>query len=278
MLRVIFAAGMLVVGSENVEESSPELDGAAALQCESLAAGPTVAQAIDPKLDIWLDRLEAKSAEIKSLQVKLRFDKIQVLQGDQQRRFGVLYFQAGPPARFTAHFDKLIVDNRADKQDRWYIFDGRWLAVRYDDDKTFHKYETIAPGAEPQDADPLALGKGPFAVPVNFNKKRVLERFEVKLLDSDAEDDPPGEPTLHLQLTPKKGFDRDLKRVDLWYGRETLLPRRALTLSHNEEEKIIDLTEPKVNAAVDHALFDTRAPSEKGQRGYKEEIRQWERQ
>src|SRR5690606_9605697 len=96
--------------------------------------------AVSPEVDAWLTKLEARSDEIRTLTARLRYDKIDALLGDEQRRFGMLHYQAGPPARFAVHFDRLVVDgNRGRQQNRWYVFDGRWLVERLDDEKQFRK-------------------------------------------------------------------------------------------------------------------------------------------
>ncbi|MEE9212660.1 MAG: outer membrane lipoprotein carrier protein LolA [Phycisphaeraceae bacterium] len=224
----------------------------------------------DP-VDSWLDRIEHRSAQIATLQARLRYDRIQVLVGDEQRRFGKLFYEAGPPARFAIHFDKLVTDqNRLERQDRWYIFDGRWLVERLDDQKQYRKYEIIPPDAEPEQADPLALGQGPFAVPLDFRKDRVLQRFEASLV-APADDDPPD--TVHLHLVPKPGFGSDVTEIDLWYDRQSLLPVRARTIDESENEAVIDLTRPRVNEPVDPTLFDTSVPKA---RGWLVEIKPWE--
>ncbi len=265
LLSVILVAGV-AVPLLGVEDAAPAQPAA-----EAPPAPP--AATVTPEVDDWLTRLEKRSDEIKSLTARLRYDKVDALLGDAQRRFGSLHYKAGPPARFAVHFDQLIVDgNQGRKQNRWYIFDGRWLVERLDDEKQFRKWEVIAPDAKPEQADPLALGQGPFAVPLDLDKSRILSRFNVTL-ESPAEDDP--ENTVHLRLVPREDRRDDVQQIDLWYDKETLLPRRAATLNVNETEHIIDLLQVKTDETIDDKLFDTRPPSERGERGFHEETRRW---
>ena len=228
------------------------------------------------KLESWLDRLEARSAKVETLESRIVYDKIQKLLGDKQRRLGKLIYEAGPPARFAVHFDKLMFDRRQEKQNRWYIFDGRWLVERLDDRKQFRKYEVVPPDAPPQAADPLALGEGPFAVPVQLNKKRLLKRFVVSLVEPETEEDSDEpENSVHLHLVPKDP-SREVKAIDLWYHRETLLPLRAVTDNRSQEQHVIKLSKHKTDGKIKTKQFDTRAPSDRGQRGWLEEIKPWE--
>ena len=278
---VLLTIAAVCVQGDDLDAASccPAVQAAPAQEALAQAALAETAPAaerapVDPLVDDWLTRLEGRSKETKTLIANLRYDKIEAMLGDAQRRFGTLHYQAGPPARFAVHFDRLVVDgDRGRKQNRWYIFDGRWLVERLDDEKQFRKYEVIAPDAAPEEADPLALGEGPFAVPLDLNKARMLSRFEVVLIE-EAEDDPQN--TVHLRLTPHVNRRDDVKQIDLWYDKETLLPSRAATLNVNEIEHIIDLVDIKVDGEVNPSLFDTRAPSETGKRGYLEETRRWE--
>lgn len=227
------------------------------------------------ELDALLDKIEASSKKIDTLKATVRYSRMQPLLGDEQIRFGTLHYQTGPPARFHVHFDSLLIGDRKDKQNRRYVFDGRWLAERLDDQKQFRKWEVVSPDQDAAAADPLALGEGPFAVPVAFEKDRVLKRFVVTKVEPNTEEDPKGD-TFHLNLKPKRGHDRDIDSIDLWYDTETLLPVRALTIHNDGDEHTINLSKTKTDVKIDEDLFDTKAPSEQGERGYDEEIRPWE--
>ncbi len=221
------------------------------------------ADATSPAASDWLDRIQQKSSQIKSLQADLRYDRNQGLVGDKQRRFGSLVFQAGPPKKYAIHFDRLLVDGRLDKQDRWYIFDGQWLVERLDAEKQFIKRQIVAPGAPADKADPLDLGEGPFALPITAKKDRILQRFSVAVIDAEK-DDPVN--SVHLKLTPRENFKSDYTQIDMWYDRESLLPVRVRTLDESENETVILMTKPRVNEPVDDKVFDTGEPKGDGWR------------
>ncbi len=230
----------------------------------SLPLEPTsvVAPEVSPDVEQWLGKIERAASKIRTLQAKLRYDRTQGLVGDHQRRFGRLIYFTGPPARFVIHFDYLLVDRRLDREDRSYIFDGQWLIERYDKEKLFIRRQ-VAPAPQPGDdrssADLLALGQGPFPLPVSQKKDQVLERFEVTLVEP-ADSDPAN--SVHFHLTPKHDHDHQLTQVDLWYDRDTLLPVRIATLDESENESVVEITQPKLNVAVDPAVVDTTAPQD----------------
>ena len=213
--------------------------------------------------DAWLDRIEQRAATIKTLHAKLRYDRTQQLVGDRQRRFGNLVYDAGPPGKFAVHFDRLLVDRRLDRDDRRYIFDGQWMVERYEQEKIFIKRQ-IAPPPDTQthdkqpQTDPLALGDGPFVLPLTFDKAQLLKRFDVMLI-LPTDDDP--SQSVHLHLTPKHSHDNRFTELDLWYDRETLLPVRARTIDDSENESVIDLTDVRVNEPIDPAVLDTTPPT-----------------
>lgn len=233
-------------------------------------AAPPPRPALDPAASEWLDKIQSRSAEIRTLSATVRYDRVQGLLEDRQRRFGTLAYLAGPPARFSVHFDRLMLrvgDRwRADKQNRRYLFDGRWLVERYDDEKVFRKTEVAGP--EETGADPLSAGTGPFVLPLSGKKAAIVERFDVSLVAETAEGDPAN--AVHLKLTPPSsasGATRPsggFSEVHLWYDRGTLLPVRVRTLDDSENESIIDLSEVQVNARLDASAIDVSEPRGSG--------------
>lgn len=227
----------------------------------------------DHTVDAWLDRIEARSAAVKSLHAQLMVDRIQNLVGDRQRRFGTMVYDAGPPGRFAVHFDRLLVDRRLDHDQRHYVFDGQWLVERYEKDKLYIKRQVVAPRDGQASAgdrdDPLALGTGPFVVPVQLKKASLLKRFSAELvgLESDG-----SSTTIHLRLVPKPGHAIAWTQVDLWYDHQTLLPRRARTIDDSENESVVVLSDVRVDEPVDASVIDTSVPTD---RGWRIEIKPW---
>jgi hypothetical protein len=220
----------------------------------------------------WLDKLEAQSKTTRTLRAELRYDRTQGLLGDRQRRFGSIVYESGPPARYAIHFTRVLIDKRSDDQSRWYIFDGQWLVEKLDDQKQFFAHEIVAPGTPPERANPLALGEGPFAVPIAAEKARILSRFDAVVIPP-ADTDP--KQSVHLRLTPRPGVRINFTAIDLWYDRESLAPLQARTQDESENISLIVLSKVSLNEPADTALMDTRPPSAKGEQGWREEIRPW---
>lgn len=234
-----------------------------AAACSADPAGPQTA-AEEPAADdaaAWLDRIEATARGLRTLQARIVYDRISPLTGDQQRRLGTLIYDAGPPGRFAVHLDRLIVDagggqKRAEPQDRWFIFDGRWLLERDHDQRTAVRRELVRPDRDPSSVDLLGDGDGPFILPLRATKQAVLDRYDAALGDDGDEQ------RLHIVLTPHDPDRAGVESVELWYDRATLLPVKARTLA--EDESILTLLEPRVNEAVDAAAFETALPTDAG--------------
>ncbi len=215
-----------------------------------------------PEVAALLDRLEAAAKATQSLQATVRYDLNQLV--DEQKRYGRLIYQDGPPAKFAVHFDTLRVDKKSIPSNRWYIFDGIWLVEKLDDKdkKQFFKWQVVPPNANPANANPLALGKGPFVIPVALRKDLVLDKFKVAIAPPDEKNDPRN--SVHLILTPLKGRRINHLRLDLWYDKDSLLPQRARTIDASDTETIIHLSDVKRNAPIEGDPMNTDEPKEPG--------------
>ena len=188
-----------------------------------------------------------------------------------------MIYESGPPARYAIHFQRVLVDKRADEQSRWYIFDGRWMVEKLEDQKQFFAHELVAPNSPAERSNPLAMGEGPFAVPIGAEKDRILKRYvvTVTLPDAASKDEPAN--SVRLTLKPRPGQRNNFTQIDFWYDRDKLTPLQARTEDESENVSLIVLKDVKTNEPIDPSMMDTRAPSVTGQGGWREEIRPWEK-
>ena len=237
------------------------------------AAGAPVAtqpasseEAIDPRVDQWLKRIEQRAGESTTLRAKLTYVRVQGLLGDEQRRYGTLVYDRGPPARFAVHFDRVLIAEQLELRRHRYIYDGRWLAERNEEDKIFTRYELARDEAVAVEGeDFLKLGKGPFPLPLSLRKDRVLNRFKVTLVPTPdpANGKKSQEPknSVHLRLVPKPHLDLEASHIDLWFDRNTVLPMRVRTFEEDEEtETIVNLREIETDIKIGSEHFDTSPP------------------
>jgi|GEM_PF-1621623 len=224
-----------------------------------------------PEVEALLNRLEVQAKALQSLQAMVRYDLNQLTTMDEQKRYGKIVYVTGPPAKFAVYFDTLRVDKKSIPSNRWYIFDGTWLVEKLEDKKQFFKWQVVAPGANPANANPLALGKGPFVVPVALRKDLILDKFKVAIAEPDAKNDPAN--SVHLILTPLKGRRINYLQLDLWYDKDSLEPQRARTINASDTETIIHLSDVKLNAPIEGDPMNTEEPKDKG---WEVQINPWE--
>ncbi len=222
--------------------------------------------------DVLLARIAQRMNAVTSVQATVRWDKVQSLQGDEQRRFGTLTYLAGPPARFAVHFNRLLLDGgRSEEQNRRWIYDGHWLVERNDDLKQFFKRQ-VDP-LESAQGDPLASGEGPFPIPLKPDPEKLKQRFAISLVAA-SEADPAN--AVKLRLVPRELERADYTLVELWYDKDTLLPLKARTENDaSGDEQTFLLSKVKLDEPVDESALDTTAPSERGITGYLEEVTPW---
>ena len=232
---------------------------------QQTAVDPIVLERVEPTAEGWLNVLEASATELQTLTAgTLRMTTIADLLDEETQRFGKLNYAAADAEhdsmRFTVRFTRVRVEDVVEDIDQSYIYDGRWLLDVDAKDKTATRRELVPEG---QQAD-LEIGDGPFLLPLNLKKDRVLQKFEVELVDA-AEGDPKSDAgTFHLRLIPKPVAGTDAQRIDLWFDRDTLLPLRAATLEADDDQTIVDLFRLEPNAAIAKDAFNTALPTESG--------------
>lgn len=247
---------------------------------------PPAADAVvppDPVVE-WLDKLETRGKDLRSLAADVVYIKANELTGDEVRTGRVDYRAVDKPehpsARFVVDFQRLIIDNAARNVRREFIFDGSWLVEKDHERKFFQKRQIVAPG---ESFDPLDID-GPFPVPIGQKREEIMARFDVTIIEDDntaelAKSLGLDAPPLHLRLAPKANDanvqgQKKFKGVDLWIDRDRLVPVQVRT-----KEKAATTTVTLRNVLLDKAAgddaFDTTPP--KTGEGWRVEISPWKK-
>lgn len=241
---------------------------------EQKVAAPVQAS---PQVVAWLDKLEAKGKQVRSLQASVQYEKLDELIGEEQTRIGTVnYLSADPPTptRFTILFKQFIVDDRVHNQQLEYVFDGKWLVQKDYAQKYYEKRQVVATN-DPSGIDPLDID-GPFPIPLGQKRQSVLQRFNVMEVTDDATENPKG--LIHLRLIPRKDVpefrgQKKFEQVDMWFDRVELLPTRVVS-DEGQAITTVTLKNIKVNQLkYDPKVFDISAPAGEG---WKQEIKPWE--
>ncbi|MCC6909072.1 MAG: outer membrane lipoprotein carrier protein LolA [Phycisphaerales bacterium] len=222
---------------------------------EPPAATPSFATA-----EQLLDAVAASDAKIDTLHTTIRYETVQDLLDDKQVRKGTAVLHISPDRKlkqFRVSFTQFISSRGLEEQSRDYIFDGRYLVERLNDEKQFIKREVVRPG---QEMDPMAID-GPLPLPIGQGRESILKRFTAELLEPETDEADRLKGYYRLRLTARNADD-DLEMVDLWYDPQTLLPGRALITERGGDTVQVDLANTTINdAEVDPAEFSTESPS-----------------
>ncbi len=202
--------------------------------------------------------LERAGDSIETIQAEVVYDRLFKLQGDRHIRRGTLLFHnvpnedGGRPTRtFAILFKSLqIGGERLEQTPQTWIFDGRWLVEIRENERQFVKREVARPG-EP--FDPLKIGEGPMPIPIGQQASEIERRYSAELMEPrsglpDTWNFPAWlDETWQIVLTPRNPDADEFTGIRLWYEKDTLLPRMAITLNRAGDESRVYLQNVKKN-------------------------------
>ncbi len=214
-----------------------------------------------------LDALDTADAALENFSAKILYRVEQGLLGDVQTRRGQLFFSNDAETKvrqFRVEFRQLELGDSVEKEDRDFIFDGRFLVERVNDEKQFVSREVVRPGDK---FDALAVD-GPFPLPIGQPKAEVLKRFEATLLPNETEGRLTGcyklflKPRSAVHTTAESGelSEETIEDLTLWYQAETLLPLQVLIHETTGDTKTMKLVDVASNLELPEGLFDTTPP------------------
>lgn len=228
-----------------------------------------------------LTELETADAGITRFMAGVQDDREFDLAADRQTRRGKLFFAnlpakpgERPTRRFAIKFDVLLIGKTRRDEERWYVFDGKYLLEKFPGEKRAVRTQVVGAG---ESFDPLRVGEGPFPLPIGQKKDETLKRYHAELWPAE---DGLTEPDLRafvkgayqLRLTPKAEFAQvdDFREVRLWYSErasadgttKSLLPRMVRAVTQRGDRVVAQLINVSINDAAkfDDAVFSTDEP------------------
>lgn len=285
VMTLVIGAGLAVSASAAMQPSGDAAPAPAPVPAQPFkvttnAVNVAVRPAVIASADDLLTALESAGADLRTMQADLRWTKQfgEIAGGDEKQiKTGTLYFEsragvtpatgaasARPTRRFQVDFTTETIDNSQQNKRSSFIFDGSLFVERQPDEKQVFRRQVVPPG---ESIDPLAVGEGPFPIPIGQQRVKILERFEATLVPA-GEDFPGGQAppalreTYQLKLKPKPGTDeaKQFLSVRIWYRTDDLLPRMARTADRDESVTEVFLTNVRVNQALPEGVFDTSRP------------------
>ncbi len=219
----------------------------------------------------FLHRVEQAHAAIQTLAADVAYDRRFLLQGDRHVRLGQFFYRApseSDPRAFAVLFDRLWVGDRLSQEQEGWVFDSVWLVEEHPRERRFIKRRMAADAAT---RDPLAPSQSPIPLPIGLRAADILAQFDATLVsieagveESDRAELPFLKETQQILLTPREGLPgrQQFREVRLWFDRETLLPRMALTVDRARDESWVVLINLRTDdpAAIPSDVFSTEAP------------------
>ncbi len=217
-------------------------------------------------LDQLLDRIEARAEAIRTLHARLRYTTVQGLLGDEQIRFGELWYAAprsfpqdGPAAtaeRLAVHLQRENIDGRIVPANQWLIFDGDWFLDR-DESTRRATRRGLRPLDDAADNPAAAL-----PVPIRLNRAQAQQTYDITQRDdADRPGDAPAGITLDFK--PKPGVDA--QAVCITFDPDSLLPVDIRFGDPDGDLTVFRLVETQPNPdGLERDLFDTALPTQPG--------------
>ena len=241
----------------------------AAVPAAAPATPPVEPNAMQVRVEKFLDELEKTSTTIETLSGGLSLEKYDAFVEESERRFGrVVLDRKDGKRRFAIYFDEFVDGSgRSDQSiDHWIYADG-WLCEQDFRNKSFTKRQVVPAG---KDFDPLALGEGPIPLPIGQKKVDVLARFDVT--ETEVPLDIPMLGTMRnvaaLKLVPKPDttMSKDTAAIELFYDRTTLAPSGVIIRAKNGDRTVARISNAVVNGDVkdaDRKLLEIPTPDPK---------------
>jgi outer membrane lipoprotein-sorting protein len=210
------------------------------------------------QVEVVLERLKKRTAELKSYQSQIEYRFSQPLLESETLKKGVLYYQRSEgKSALRINFQSLKQDEEEEqKYIEQYIFDGIWLTHIDYQIKEVKRYQKAEPN-EPVDAFELANENFPI---IGFSKVEDLKKeFEIGLVEQQGVE-AKNFIQLHLKVKADSVYKDDYTSIDFWVDKELCLPAKIIAVSTEEDVYEIRFLQPKVNKKIDKKVFEFEVP------------------
>ncbi len=288
----VLSASWLTVMSGAAMQDQPAAPAQTQPTSDGTVTGATATIVVKPAIDDpasiltaedMLDVLERANQDLVTLRANIRIGTLKDLQGDLQRRTGVVHYESRKPApeeavmpvrRFAVKFTELDNDGVVSAENQTFVFTGRDLIERNDNQKFYSRRCVVKEG---DTRDPMRIGEGPVPLPIGQKKADILQRFEVELWEptrdlvwhvdgeqKDAEKFVDGSKQLRLLPKPEANLQGDIVEIRLWYRPNKAgewLPRLAWTKNKAGDTTFVELKGVSTNGEIDPAVMNVEKPA-----------------
>ena len=211
-----------------------------------------------PQVEMVLELLNKRTAQMKSYQSQIEYKFSQPLLESETLKKGVLYYQKSEgKSALRINFQSLKQDQEEEqKYIEQYIFDGVWLTHIDYQIKEVKRYQKAEPN-KPADAFELVSENFPI---IGFGRVEDLKKeFEIELVEQQGSE-AKNFIQLHLRVKADSIYKNDYKSIDFWVDKELHLPAKIVAASTEDDIYEIKFLQPRVNEKVDKKVFEFKIP------------------
>jgi outer membrane lipoprotein-sorting protein len=210
----------------------------------------------------YLQKLNNRTKSLESYQCRIEYLFEQPVFETKTLQKGDLYYQSakGGDSRSALRINFATRSEEEEKEQKYqdeYIFDGIWLTHIDYQVKEVKRYQSAEGGKENESVDAFELVAKNFPI-LGFSKIEELEKkYDIKLRRQGGGKDE----FAVFTLSPRPESEhQDYKTIDLWVDSSIDLPAKIIATNADGDIYTVSFLEPKVNQKIDKKVFEYKVP------------------
>ena len=210
----------------------------------------------------YLKKLNNRTRSLESYQCRIEYLFEQPVFETKTLQKGDLYYQsaAGGAGKSALRINFQTRSEEEEKEQKYqdeYIFDGIWLTHIDYQVKEVKRYQSAEGGKENESVDAFELVAKNFPI-LGFSKIEELEKnYDIKLRRQGGGKDE----FAVFTLSPRPESEhQDYKTIDLWIDSSIDLPAKIIATNADGDIYQVRFLEPKINQKIDKKIFEYKVP------------------
>ncbi len=257
MKRYFFIGIVLVFGCGSVIRSGPPAEGGS---MSNIKAEPNDA---NKAAGDYLKKLNNRTKSLESYQCRIEYLFEQPVFETKTLQKGDLYYQkdSGRSALRINFQTRSEEEEKEQKYQDEYIFDGIWLTHIDYQVKEVKRYQSAEGGKEKESVDAFDLVAKNFPI-LGFSKVEELEKkYDIKLLEKENAGKSAFGGLVGFSLSPKPDSEyKDYKTINFWIDSSIDLPAKIIATNADGDIYQVRFLEPKINQKIDKKIFEYKVP------------------
>ncbi len=211
----------------------------------------------------YLQKLNNRTKSLESYQCRIEYLFEQPVFESKTLQKGVLYYQKiGGRSALRINFQTRKEDEEKEQKEQdEYIFDGIWLTHIDYQVKEVKRYQSAEGGKENESVDAFDLVAKNFPI-LGFSKIEELgKKYDIKLLEKKNACKSAFGGLVGFSLLPKPDSEcKDYKTINFWVDSSIDLPAKIIATNADGDIYTVSFLEPKVNQKIDKKVFEYKVP------------------